>query len=1230
LWNEFDQTTAKTSGARREKVVELVHKCASLAAGLQPGSVPLMAMRNLILALGHHRDLLDMAFFRTDRPTDDESCLNNASLVALALRKQWSAVDPSVLVVAQGHLRLNYGFRYQGMGPRLAITPLTQKYFFAVAQAMQDLSVPVLCGRPGSGRASLLKELAYETGREVLEYDCAAALATEDVMRRLQVSVGCAVWVSFTNMCSLRSRPGRHGYGKSMLDELTEAVWAIHSEMLSGAEKITVDGVSLLTNTNKEKKDIGAGCVITLHMVSNGPPQPHMYLPSLPDRGVDAEIARRFRPLFLWSPCRTSMFQLLVMSCAPHFTTSIVEEIVGRLEAFAIHMERTEPQIGPIVDRLLVNAIHKHGYKFSALPSEAVVKTIVLALACQCRRSVLDPGRTLVGSAFVPHNHTDTAHDEDDVLLPDSQLRLLLNVFADAQLDQRELDAAGMGMDVQRPSSMSPSQHALGTAVHNSDCGAVVVGTHYSGKSTVIRECIGHLSTGGAKVYGIAERFGTEKRYTEHSRVISAAVLDMIPLRAFPDMLHVLLGRLVGGVPNGHTVLAHVDAPSSQSLVHLIRFAHSRGQALGNSVRLLIECAELSHLTPRDVTEMHVVSLGCAHDIRPTPQSVTERWVRRLTGGDRPLLRRPVLEAAVAGILVPLASLVGSQDPSADGSWLVDHVFQLVEALGDVAVREFEQVMPMGETKTAPADGTALKDAGSEQGQSNEEEKIGLAKDASSSDPPGYSEPSHQWDRPSSSSGWIDDLSVGRMVAFAAHLIFSSESEARTVSGVGLSSSTHSSPSSFNARVRQLMESNSNTKFHLNCAPGTFPPNGCLGDYYLRIDTSGVAETVYNWCLWSSGAERSVDDVEDVPLYQMPAHMIRHPTLRDSVRSPHIMAPGLWDPSSIIFPTPALATVWSLRRLALASQCSRGLHFNLSGDSYSGRSTILKFLATSAAGVSNAAAPLPQDDHWSLYLSSTSVAQDPSLRGRLLEGCARAQAALLPTAVSTATALKGCIYVDDISLEGPVRGEQEAESELLRYATHYGSLWNKDMVDNDSLGGASFFVVTRMLGGGVREPNFSSAAARARSLRTLRSCINVAIKSDLRYVHISQFCTMYHHMNIDVVLDTFEIYSATLERYLGITAAQPTAEDLDEFMYLAHARAPLATVSFLMHMLAFNTDTGKPMMPADAIKAAATTLCDYRSLYAGARAVLDPCVDHCSKELSKTFRYPKSNPNPMP
>ena len=898
----------------------------------------MQAMRNLIIALGHHRDIIDMAFFSGGRDgnksVDLETGLDKASIVALALRKQWANADSATLVVSQGHLRVPYGFKYHGFGSRLAVTPLTQKYFFAVAQAMKDLSIPIICGHKGSGRSSLTKELAFETGRELLEFDCATALTSADLERRLQVAVGCALWVNFSNITSLRDKPSAEP-GVCMLDRLQQQVRDIQLALGEGVDKITVGGATLIVKaqTGQAGHGTGTGTAFTFNMVCANPPHPSSYLPVLPDVGVDADMSRRFRPLFVWGPQRPSMVRLLLLSCAPHLTTDILAELVARFEAFCVHMERTEPQVGPVVTQMLVRVIRTSGHLFGTMPNEAIVKAGILGVARYARGLWLDTGRSLAGSAHLPAVGASAADwergQEADVLLPDSQLKLLLNVFADAPLYASDLEDANLGSRIEDGAGLhlSPAEQAVGAAVHAWGPGAVVVGPMGTGKTSLIRGAMARLEGSGAWGFGIKERFGAEVQYRAHSRVLSAAALESVALCDFPQVLDTLLGKLVGAVSDGVTLMVHVDAPSSRALLPLLSYARERSEQRGTCVKLLVEVPELTHLGPSEATSLSLVSVGHSTVQRTRPSAVVEAWVARLCGsgpsGDaRPLATHAALRWAVDALLAPILSLVDPSDPMLEESpWLVEHVFQLMEVLLDAAATQLEAVMPAaatgyGDGGDGDGDASTIPSDPSTTTTTTSATATATAATASAS-VPGIA----------ALGPAVDDMSLARVVVFAAHVVCASEAVVRSVSGGFGRTCTHASQTAaFPLRVRSLMDvpvhvsrptsggggDSESTSFEVLLGESrAFPPDWALGDYYLQVDSSGAADELYSWRLWHAGADRAVDDVEDVPLYAMPAHMLapnpRQLQLQQQAamawhghdhNSAHVMAPGLWDPVS--------------------------------------------------------------------------------------------------------------------------------------------------------------------------------------------------------------------------------------------------------------------------------------------------------------------------------------------
>lgn len=76
------------------------------------------------------------------------------------------------LVVQQGRSQFSYGFEYQGVMERLAITPLVQNCFLSMSQAMSQKMGGSPFGPAGTGKTECVKALGNNLGRMVLIFCC--------------------------------------------------------------------------------------------------------------------------------------------------------------------------------------------------------------------------------------------------------------------------------------------------------------------------------------------------------------------------------------------------------------------------------------------------------------------------------------------------------------------------------------------------------------------------------------------------------------------------------------------------------------------------------------------------------------------------------------------------------------------------------------------------------------------------------------------------------------------------------------------------------------------------------------------------------------------------------------------------------------------------------------------------------------------------------------------------
>lgn len=97
------------------------------------------------------------------------------------------------LVIARGSLLFAYGYEYQGIIERLASTPLVEKCFLAMSQALAQKLGGSPFGPAGTGKTECIKALGSNLGRMVLVFNCDDTFDYQSIGRILLgiCKVGC-------------------------------------------------------------------------------------------------------------------------------------------------------------------------------------------------------------------------------------------------------------------------------------------------------------------------------------------------------------------------------------------------------------------------------------------------------------------------------------------------------------------------------------------------------------------------------------------------------------------------------------------------------------------------------------------------------------------------------------------------------------------------------------------------------------------------------------------------------------------------------------------------------------------------------------------------------------------------------------------------------------------------------------------------------------------------------
>lgn len=123
-------------------------------------------LQSLVIEVIHQRDTLLRLL---DSPENERSAVWNA------LQRYYhdnSKSQLEKLTVAQGTSHFTYGYEYQGVVERLASTPLVDRCFLAMSQALGQKMGGSPFGPAGTGKTECVKALGGSLGRMVLVFNC--------------------------------------------------------------------------------------------------------------------------------------------------------------------------------------------------------------------------------------------------------------------------------------------------------------------------------------------------------------------------------------------------------------------------------------------------------------------------------------------------------------------------------------------------------------------------------------------------------------------------------------------------------------------------------------------------------------------------------------------------------------------------------------------------------------------------------------------------------------------------------------------------------------------------------------------------------------------------------------------------------------------------------------------------------------------------------------------------
>ncbi|CAJ0566765.1 unnamed protein product, partial [Mesorhabditis spiculigera] len=166
----------------------LQHQLTQLT-GLQPRDEGLLRLKlkALILDLIHHIDVVQQLITAQARSTAEWTWQRQLRFY----------LDGDKVVVRQIDARFDYTYEYQGNAPKLVHTPLTDKCYLTLTQAMSMGLGGNPFGPAGTGKTESVKALGALFGRQVLVFNCDEGIDVVSMGRIFVGLVQCGAWGCF-------------------------------------------------------------------------------------------------------------------------------------------------------------------------------------------------------------------------------------------------------------------------------------------------------------------------------------------------------------------------------------------------------------------------------------------------------------------------------------------------------------------------------------------------------------------------------------------------------------------------------------------------------------------------------------------------------------------------------------------------------------------------------------------------------------------------------------------------------------------------------------------------------------------------------------------------------------------------------------------------------------------------------------------------------------------------
>lgn len=390
----------------------------------------IQSLSNLLLVASHCRDVLNKICEEVD------FAHQSFHIVDAAIRKYYNTTSSSVHI-EHYFMQASYGMQYLGLMQQIAITPLTEKVYVAMASALQIGIVPHLLGGKGSGKVYLLKQLLAEYGHELHVIHCDSS-SCESLQNAVVAAVSAGLQMAFINAETL-STP--------RLSHLISLITAAQQAGLLYSSCTTVGSVQIAQH-NISSTAAGLTLCMNMRHMSDIEPMP-------------ASLRQKFRPIFMHTPSYHNILSLVL----PAFGYTDSYRSAVRLLAFLEHLHaQAEISMSLIMKLLLTKCI--------PIVAEEIIKQNMRDACVQLYTTVKYLFQALPRSL----------HQSIDMTNIQTACGLYMGVALNIDIDKFDFKP-------QNPDPVMSIVSALNTTSH-----VLVVGEVGVGKSTAIRSAIRSLN----------------------------------------------------------------------------------------------------------------------------------------------------------------------------------------------------------------------------------------------------------------------------------------------------------------------------------------------------------------------------------------------------------------------------------------------------------------------------------------------------------------------------------------------------------------------------------------------------------------------------------------------------------------------------------------------------------------------------------------------------------------